>query len=113
MEPLHPTRDGPWDRRRTRREILKLGALLAAGAAVTPIVAACGSSTASASRTAIAATGSLAGPVTVLTGGGDPMAQPALKRVYDDFKARIPRSSGTFARSRAAGPSGTGWRVPR
>ncbi len=90
MEPLHPTGDGPWYRLRNRREILKLGAALAAGAAVTPFLAACGASTADATRSSAGTSPGLAGPITVLTGGGDPTAEPALKRVYDDFKALNP-----------------------
>ena len=91
LEPLHPTRDGPWDRRRSRREVLKLGAFLAAGAAVTPLVAACGASTTLATPPSVATSAGLSGPITVITGaGGDPTARPALMQVYDDFKARHP-----------------------
>jgi ABC-type glycerol-3-phosphate transport system substrate-binding protein len=32
----------------------------------------------------------LSGPITVLVGGGDPGSEPALKKVYDDFKAQHP-----------------------
>ena len=32
----------------------------------------------------------LNGPITVLTGGGDPTVEPVLKKVYDDFKAQNP-----------------------
>ena len=90
MEPAHPTGDGPWDRPRSRREILQLGVVLAAGAAVTPLLAACGSSAASAPGASAGSGGGLSGPITVITGGGDPTAEPALKRVYDGFKALHP-----------------------
>ena len=89
MEPPLPTGAGPWDRPRNRREILKLGAVLAAGAAVTPFLAACGLSTGSAARPS-GSSGALAGPITVIVGGGDPTAEPGLKQVYDDFKASNP-----------------------
>lgn len=36
------------------------------------------------------ASGAISGPITLLTGGGDPTAEPALKRVYDDFRAQHP-----------------------
>ena len=35
-------------------------------------------------------TAALSGPITLLAGGGDPSAEPALKKVYDDFKAQNP-----------------------
>ena len=90
MEPAHPTGDGPWDRPRSRREILQLGVVLAAGAAVTPLLAACGSSAAAPRGASTGSGGGLSGPITVITGGGDPTAEPALKRVYDGFKALHP-----------------------
>ena len=34
--------------------------------------------------------GALSGPITVLAEGGDPSTEPALKKVYDDFKAQNP-----------------------
>jgi ABC-type glycerol-3-phosphate transport system substrate-binding protein len=90
VEPAHPTGDGPWDRPRSRREILQLGVVLAAGAAVTPLLAACGSSVANAPGASTGPGSGLSGPITVITGGGDPTAEPALKRVYDGFKALHP-----------------------
>ena len=70
-----------------RRDVLKLGAVIAAGGAVAPLLAACAAPRDSAS---IAAIGALSGSITVLTGGSDPSTDPALKRVYDDFKAQHP-----------------------
>lgn len=32
----------------------------------------------------------MTGPVTVIAGGGDPMAQPPLRRVYDEFRVLHP-----------------------
>jgi ABC-type glycerol-3-phosphate transport system substrate-binding protein len=82
--------------------VLKLGALIAAGGALAPLLAACaapsgsegapvasaagGTSAASPASTTLA----LSGPITVLTGGGDPSSEPALKKVYDDFRAQHP-----------------------
>ena len=37
--------DGPWHRARDRRDVLKLGVLLAAGGALAPLLAACGAAT--------------------------------------------------------------------
>ena len=91
IEPTHPKPDGPWDRPRHRREILKLGAVLAAGAAAAPLVAACAMSATGPQRSPGGTGAGLSGPITVVTGaGGDPTVRPALQRVYDGFKARNP-----------------------
>ena len=85
-----------------RRDVLRLGAVIAAGGVAAPLLAACGSPVGSgavslapgagagAPPPAAAATRALSGPITVLTGGGDPGSEPALKKVYDDFKAQNP-----------------------
>ena len=41
VEPVHPTSDSPWTRMRSRRDVLKLGAAIAAGGVVAPLLAAC------------------------------------------------------------------------
>jgi len=86
----------------SRREVLKLGAAIAVGGVVAPLLAACAapSGTGEASVAPSAGSGlaqspgstagALSGPITVLAEGGDPFAEPALKKVYDDFKARNP-----------------------
>jgi ABC-type glycerol-3-phosphate transport system substrate-binding protein len=66
--------------------VLKLGALVAAGGALAPLLAACADGAPGSPPAAQA----LSGPITVLTGGGDPNLDPALKKVYDDFKAQHP-----------------------
>jgi len=102
VEPVRPTGDSPWQRMRGRRDVLRLGAIIAAGGVVAPLLAACASPVGSgavslapgagggATPPAAPATPALSGPITVLTGGGDPGSEPALKRVYDDFKAQNP-----------------------
>ena len=100
MEPVQPTRDSSWNRVLGRRDVLKLGALIAAGGAMAPLLAACAAPTASepaagtssggASGAPASASEALSGPITVLMGGGDPGSEPALKKVYDDFKAQHP-----------------------
>ncbi len=95
-------RRAPLERMLSRRDVLKLGAIIAAGGVAAPLLAACaapgaagtapvtpgasGSLVPSARPTA----GALSGPITVLTEGGDPSTEPALKKVYDDFKALNP-----------------------
>jgi len=87
---------------RSRRDVLKLGAVIAAGGVVAPFLAACaapgdgrtvpvptdgvGGSPAQAGATP----GGLSGPVTVLTEGTDPSTIPAVKQVYDDFRTLHP-----------------------
>ncbi len=89
-------------RRLDRRDVLKLGAVIVAGGAVAPLLAACAGPTGSAAASAApsaggnatapgaATTQALSGPITVLAEGGDPGIEPALKKVYDDFKAQNP-----------------------
>ena len=103
MEPVHRTSDSAWMRTVGRRDVLKLGAVIAAGGAVAPLLAACaapsgsGGGAASAAPIAggspapsIAPAGALSGSITVLAEGGDPGTEPALKKVYDDFKVQNP-----------------------
>jgi arabinogalactan oligomer / maltooligosaccharide transport system substrate-binding protein len=87
VEPVRPTSDSAWTRVHRRRDVLKLGAVIAAGGVVAPLLAACAAPGESAP---VAPIGALSGPITVLTDGGDPSTEPALKRVYDDFKAQNP-----------------------
>ena len=67
----------------TRREVLKAGALLAAGGVAAPVLAAC--STPGAREQTPSAR-----PVTVISHAGDPGTEPALLKVFDDFKAQRP-----------------------
>ena len=101
MKPVQPTSESTWTRPRDRRDILKLGAAIAAGGAVAPLLAACaapsgsgpssvapsppGSATPSAGPSALPLTGSITALVE-----GDPAAAPARKKVFDDFKALHP-----------------------
>ena len=90
---------------RSRRDVFKLGALIAAGGAIAPLLAACAPASVgvpgsglSGSTAGVPPSGgpgasdaaALAGAITVLSGGGDPSTEPALKKVYDDFKAHNP-----------------------
>jgi raffinose/stachyose/melibiose transport system substrate-binding protein len=91
MERGHPVAEHGWTRTYDRRSVLKLGAAIAAGAAVTPLLAACatpnGSSALSGSSTAA---DPMAGPITLITIGGDPSSLPPLQQVYDGFRALHP-----------------------
>ena len=78
-----------WNRVLGRRDVLKLGALIAAGGAIAPLFAAC-AAPARTSAPDASADGVLSGPVTILVAGGDPGTDPTLKKVYDDFRALHP-----------------------
>jgi ABC-type glycerol-3-phosphate transport system substrate-binding protein len=83
-----------------RRNVLKLGAVIAAGGVVAPLLAACASPGGTGSVAPIAggslspasasAPTALSGPITIVMAGPGPSAEPALQRVYDDFKAQNP-----------------------
>jgi arabinogalactan oligomer/maltooligosaccharide transport system substrate-binding protein len=94
VNPSPEHRASPWSRVLDRRDVLKLGALLAAGGAVAPILAACstpnGSHATSGPRPSGSGGAVLSGSITALIEGGDPDAEPALKKVFDGFKARNP-----------------------
>ena len=105
MEPVQPTGDGPWKQMRSRRDVLKLGATIAAGGAIVRLLAACATPPGNGAATlvpsaggsptpSVAPTGSdLAGQITVLAEGSDPGIEPALKKVYDDFRSQHPAIS--------------------
>jgi ABC-type glycerol-3-phosphate transport system substrate-binding protein len=87
-----------WTRLHARRDVLKLGFAIAAGGAVAPLLAACAGPTGSVTPSAAPKTGDsaapssaspLSGSITVVL-GGDLTGEPALKKVYDDFKALNP-----------------------
>jgi arabinogalactan oligomer/maltooligosaccharide transport system substrate-binding protein len=85
--------DRLWTRPRDRRQVLKLGAAIAAGGAIAPLLAACAAPNGSerASTTLIAGqSAALSGPVTVLAPGADLTTEPALKQVLDEFTAQNP-----------------------
>ena len=85
---------------RSRRDVLKLGAVIAVGGAVAPLLAACASPSGSEPASVAPQAGGSATPRSVPTGdalsgsitvvGADPGAAPALQQVYDDFKAQHP-----------------------
>jgi arabinogalactan oligomer / maltooligosaccharide transport system substrate-binding protein len=90
LEPVQPTNDGPWTRVRARRDVLKLGAVTVAAGTVAPLLAACAGPTGSGAASLAPTASGLSGPITLLAGGGDPTSEPALKKVYDDFKVLHP-----------------------
>ena len=94
MKPSPPTGDGPWNRHWERRDVLKLGGFIAAaGTAMAPVLAACAAPNASGSGSAALASASgvphLSGSITVLT-EGSAGTEPAVTKVFDDFKVQNP-----------------------
>jgi ABC-type glycerol-3-phosphate transport system substrate-binding protein len=74
---------------RGRRDVLKLGAAIAAGGAVAPLLAACTRPSGNSVAPSAGGSAGVSGVMTLLA-EGDPAIEPALKKVYDDFKARNP-----------------------
>jgi ABC-type glycerol-3-phosphate transport system substrate-binding protein len=90
VEPL-PPRTLDRERLLSRRDVLRLGGLLVGGATAAAIVAACAPRRADTSVAPTAAGGaSGAGAVTVITAGGDPFSDAALREVYEDFQRLHP-----------------------
>jgi ABC-type glycerol-3-phosphate transport system substrate-binding protein len=101
--------DGAWERPRSRRDLLKLGAAIAAGAVVSQVLAACSapaeSSVAPTPGGSAGEASGLSGTITVLIGsGGDPTVAPPLMKVYDDFKALNPGVEWDIRALPGAGP---------
>jgi ABC-type glycerol-3-phosphate transport system substrate-binding protein len=92
----------------SRRDVLRLGAFYAAGGALAPLLmAACTPGGGPATPTAPAAgsgAGGVSGRITVLHGGGDPGAEPALQRVYDDFRTLNPDVEWDIRALQGGGP---------
>jgi ABC-type glycerol-3-phosphate transport system substrate-binding protein len=87
-----PPPDAAWTRPRTRREVLRSGAAVALGGGLASLLAACaapGAPTAPPVASG-AATSGVTGRITVLVGGGNPLASPPLRSVYDGFRAEHP-----------------------
>ena len=90
MGPDHLPPPIDWERRLPRRDLLKLAALVAGGAAASTVLAACAPRRRPGASAAGPSTGALTGPITLVAGGGDPLADPAVRQVYEDFAALHP-----------------------
>jgi arabinogalactan oligomer/maltooligosaccharide transport system substrate-binding protein len=84
--PLSPI---DWERALPRRDLLKLAAALAGGAGASMVLGACAPRRQPTPSGPVAAPGGLSGPVTLIA-GGDPLTEPPLRRVFDDFQALHP-----------------------
>ncbi len=67
----------------TRRDVLRAGALIAAGGLAAPLLAACSTPGRDAQTPAVR-------PIIVISHAGDPGTEPALLEVYDDFTSQHP-----------------------
>jgi arabinogalactan oligomer/maltooligosaccharide transport system substrate-binding protein len=90
MESLQPRSPIDWERLLSRRDVLKLAALVAGGTAASTVTGACAPRRESASSGPATSLGEPTGPVTMIAGGGDPLAEPPLRKVFDDFRAVHP-----------------------
>ena len=94
-DPVRPTVEDMWTRPRGRRDVLRLGAVFAAGGALTSLLVSCAVSGDGSEPASVAPTGGggaaiLSGPITLLSESAATTSEPTLKKVYDDFKARNP-----------------------
>jgi ABC-type glycerol-3-phosphate transport system substrate-binding protein len=85
----------PWLRPRSRRDILKMGVGIAAAASAGALVEACFGSSSSPTAgttviTSVPTGSSISGPITFITGGGDPTSQPGLIKVFNVFATEHP-----------------------
>ena len=88
MASRHAPPSVDWERPLSRRDVLKLGGVVAGGTLLPALLAGCAPRRDASSATEVAS--SSAGPVTIISGGGDPMAEPPLRKVFDEFGARHP-----------------------
>src|SRR5688572_10585596 len=100
-----PSRAADVDRRLSRRDVLKLGAMLAGGAAQSALAAACAPRREPGASAAGASPGKLSGPLTMIA-GGDPLAEPPLRKLFEDFARLHP---GVVWDVRALSGAGPEW----
>ncbi len=98
MAPLDRPLAPEWNGLLSRRDLLKVATLIGGGAALAAVAGcapqAVGSPSASAAVDAASvvptASGVAMGPITLIAGGGDPMTEPPLRTVLDQFVATHP-----------------------
>jgi ABC-type glycerol-3-phosphate transport system substrate-binding protein len=90
VEQTHRTNHVAQTRKLDRRDVLKLGAFVAAAGGIAPLLAACVRQGERGGETSAATQTGVSGSITVLHGGGDPRAEPGLAEVYADFMAQHP-----------------------
>jgi ABC-type glycerol-3-phosphate transport system substrate-binding protein len=107
MAPRRPLASIDRDRLLTRRDVLKLGALVAGGTAVSAVAGACAPRREAASSAFPGSSGARSGPtgqLTMIAGGGDPMAEPPLRKVFDAFASQHPGLSWDVRALPGGGP---------
>ena len=92
-----------WEQTLSRRDVLRLGGLMAGSLTASAMLAGCAPRREGASTGAIAS-GSQTGQVTMISGGGDPMAEPPLRAVFDDFAAEHPGTTWDVRSLPGGGP---------
>lgn len=106
MAPRRPPLPADWSRPLSRRDVLKVSALLGGSAAVAAFLGACAPRRDPGSSVAATASAGADGPITMIAGGGDPLAEPALKQAFDDFSGLHPGVSWDV---RALAGGGADW----
>lgn len=90
MESLQHRSPTDWARLLSRRDVLKLAALVAGGTTASVVTGACAPRREPVSSAPATSLAGPTGPVTMIAGGGDPLAEPPLRKVFDDFTAIHP-----------------------
>jgi len=103
MDRRHPSRAFDWERPLPRRDVLRLAAILAGGSTAAALLGACAPRREPGSSQPIASAAGLSGPLTMIA-GGDPLAEPPLRKVLDDFTTLHPGVAWDVRALPGAGP---------
>lgn len=103
MDRGHSPPASHWERLLPRRDVLKLTALLAGGGSASALLGACAPRREPGSVSPVASAGELSGPLTMIA-SGDPLAEPPLRKVLDDFAALHPGVAWDVRALPGAGP---------
>ena len=93
-----------WERAIRRRDVLKLAALAAGGTVSSVVLQACAPRRAPGSIASPSSEASSLGQLTMISGSGDPMTEPPLRHVLDDFASQHPGMSWDVRALPGGGP---------
>jgi ABC-type glycerol-3-phosphate transport system substrate-binding protein len=101
-------RDAPrgvgWDRALARRDVLKLAAAFAGGTLTSALLGACAPRREPSSAGAVPSSSTVSGPVTLIANGADPMSEPPLRKVFEDFATNHPGLEWDVRAPQGGGP---------
>lgn len=103
MDRGHSPLANHWERLVPRRDVLKLAAVLAGGGGASALLGACAQRREPGSSDPVSTTGGLSGPLTMIA-SGDPLSEPPLRKVLDDFTTLHPGIAWDVRALPGAGP---------